>query len=780
MPRSDGLTSTNTPLNHPGRVPSPLSTDPSAKHALDRQATCPLPCPDTPPRSRAQPAYLTDTTSLRVAGAPSSASASASVPAPLHDQEPAPNPGPQNGGGPPGQADIPVYYLMLQQERQEREAARASAQEAARHLEGSRSVQQALRGPLQLPQQPQQQQQQGAPLFDTDDGALSFATRDARQGGAPGVPQPRAGDPPLDGFTDFPPRAQHSSLDPQHPQQQQQGGPPAHRGSPPWDYTQGSFAQNEGGSAAASGSASDQPRGPPPRSAGASSGESSSTATHSSALGQPGFDVSSSLYGQPTTDIGSNVGPSSTPASGPSWPSNIPGMEALMAANNRGGGRLDTAGTNSSEQLAALHKFLQFARVEQQQQQQQQQGSTRALQMSYANEAMHQPHPLEGQGPPPPGHQAAIQKASDLLRQRLPPHQTFSRTGSLEARQQAPSQAGIASGSQHSQATSMDAVAQGTPQTPGAGFQGHARQQLGVGSQLQGMRTGAGHDGGPPSLDSRGQASAGPSMGEPSDTRSAAGDADHAPGRVSTSVYAAGLAGLEQQQLQQQQLQQQQLQQQQGQLGPSQHHQRVSSSPGLGDLLARAQHLAAFGGGQPGVEPPRQLWHGGPGAPPAKGGGGRVNDTGRLMYGEGGDETAGGGGGGGSSSMEPPEGKPSRHLWLGNIPVKPNKAALEELFGFFGPLESVRVFPEKTFAFVNYISAVHAAAAKLQLDGLPAGSVTGGKQLVIRFQRDVLILPGLGLGHGPGQGRAPFPDSASGTRNPQWPIKLVEVQLDAW
>lgn len=95
-------------------------------------------------------------------------------------------------------------------------------------------------------------------------------------------------------------------------------------------------------------------------------------------------------------------------------------------------------------------------------------------------------------------------------------------------------------------------------------------------------------------------------------------------------------------------------------------------------MLARAQHLAAFGSGQQqGGEAPRQVWHGGPGAPPLEGGAGRVNDSGRLMYGEVGEEVASGS----SSMMEPPEGKPSRHLWLGNIPVKPNKAALEELFG---------------------------------------------------------------------------------------------------
>lgn len=30
-----------------------------------------------------------------------------------------------------------------------------------------------------------------------------------------------------------------------------------------------------------------------------------------------------------------------------------------------------------------------------------------------------------------------------------------------------------------------------------------------------------------------------------------------------------------------------------------------------------------------------------------------------------------------SDCADLPEGKPSRHLWLGNIPLKPNKAAME-------------------------------------------------------------------------------------------------------
>lgn len=82
-----------------------------------------------------------------------------------------------------------------------------------------------------------------------------------------------------------------------------------------------------------------------------------------------------------------------------------------------------------------------------------------------------------------------------------------------------------------------------------------------------------------------------------------------------------------------------------------------------------------------------------------------------------------------------------RHLWLGNIPLKPARAAMESLFSSFGPLESVRVFPGKTFAFVNFVHAAHAIAAKSTLDGSPSPHITGPKQLVIRFQKDTAGLP---------------------------------------
>lgn len=66
---------------------------------------------------------------------------------------------------------------------------------------------------------------------------------------------------------------------------------------------------------------------------------------------------------------------------------------------------------------------------------------------------------------------------------------------------------------------------------------------------------------------------------------------------------------------------------------------------------------------------------------------------------------------------------------------------MESLFSRFGPLESVRVFPGKTFAFVNFVHAAHAIAAKSLLDGAPSPHITGPKPLVIRFQKDTAGLP---------------------------------------
>nr|ODN92304.1 hypothetical protein L204_05403 [Cryptococcus depauperatus CBS 7855] len=54
---------------------------------------------------------------------------------------------------------------------------------------------------------------------------------------------------------------------------------------------------------------------------------------------------------------------------------------------------------------------------------------------------------------------------------------------------------------------------------------------------------------------------------------------------------------------------------------------------------------------------------------------------------------------------------PSRTLWVGNLDVQVTKGVVYEVFEQYGPIESIRMLPEKTCAFVNFFSqsgAVHA------------------------------------------------------------------------
>ncbi|GLI62346.1 hypothetical protein VaNZ11_004949, partial [Volvox africanus] len=52
----------------------------------------------------------------------------------------------------------------------------------------------------------------------------------------------------------------------------------------------------------------------------------------------------------------------------------------------------------------------------------------------------------------------------------------------------------------------------------------------------------------------------------------------------------------------------------------------------------------------------------------------------------------------------------------------------------FGPLESTRIFPDKHFAFVNYLSLEHAVAARAALRGQTLHPLSGSRALEIRFQ----------------------------------------------
>ncbi|KAI9029795.1 armadillo-type protein [Phycomyces nitens] len=65
--------------------------------------------------------------------------------------------------------------------------------------------------------------------------------------------------------------------------------------------------------------------------------------------------------------------------------------------------------------------------------------------------------------------------------------------------------------------------------------------------------------------------------------------------------------------------------------------------------------------------------------------------------------------------------RPTRALWLGNLPPNTTSGILEQLFTAFGPVESVRVLSYKNCAFINFEridSAVAAKEALLTNDGL--------------------------------------------------------------
>ncbi|PRW60572.1 Flowering time control FPA isoform A [Chlorella sorokiniana] len=79
---------------------------------------------------------------------------------------------------------------------------------------------------------------------------------------------------------------------------------------------------------------------------------------------------------------------------------------------------------------------------------------------------------------------------------------------------------------------------------------------------------------------------------------------------------------------------------------------------------------------------------------------------------------------------------PSRHLWLGNITQKPTDEQVLEVFATFGKVDSVRVFPAKAYAFVNYADITAAVNAMRAVDGLAIPQLTGVKPLVMRYQQE--------------------------------------------
>ena len=68
---------------------------------------------------------------------------------------------------------------------------------------------------------------------------------------------------------------------------------------------------------------------------------------------------------------------------------------------------------------------------------------------------------------------------------------------------------------------------------------------------------------------------------------------------------------------------------------------------------------------------------------------------------------------------------PSRHLWLGNVTQKPTDEQVLEVFQTFGKVDSVRVFPVKAYAFVNYAEIASAIKAMSSLEGVAIPALTG-------------------------------------------------------
>eukprot|EP00457_Paulinella_chromatophora_P006594 gb/GEZN01006613.1/.p1 GENE.gb/GEZN01006613.1/~~gb/GEZN01006613.1/.p1 ORF type:complete len:522 (-),score=31.45 gb/GEZN01006613.1/:73-1557(-) len=75
-------------------------------------------------------------------------------------------------------------------------------------------------------------------------------------------------------------------------------------------------------------------------------------------------------------------------------------------------------------------------------------------------------------------------------------------------------------------------------------------------------------------------------------------------------------------------------------------------------------------------------------------------------------------------------GKPSRHLWVGNIGDDVTDHQLRVTFEQYGNVESVRVLRANKCAFVNYLSETEAMRASEALNG----SKVGGQNIVINFQ----------------------------------------------
>lgn len=103
----------------------------------------------------------------------------------------------------------------------------------------------------------------------------------------------------------------------------------------------------------------------------------------------------------------------------------------------------------------------------------------------------------------------------------------------------------------------------------------------------------------------------------------------------------------------------------------------------------------------------------------------------------------------------------SRKLYVGNLPYQTDEGQLQELFGQFGAVESVRVMRDmatgraRGFAFVEMATDEEAQAAAASLNG----HQLGGRALTVNEARPKPAYAGSGVGSGRAGG---------GHREPRW------------
>ncbi|KAG6550053.1 hypothetical protein Mapa_008567 [Marchantia paleacea] len=77
------------------------------------------------------------------------------------------------------------------------------------------------------------------------------------------------------------------------------------------------------------------------------------------------------------------------------------------------------------------------------------------------------------------------------------------------------------------------------------------------------------------------------------------------------------------------------------------------------------------------------------------------------------------------------EAPPSRHLWVGNVSQEVTEGQLVEKFSKYGPIESVTVYSQRNYAFINFKNLENAQDAKNGLQGV----VLGGLAMRIEFAK---------------------------------------------